>query len=192
MKYSFYLFLSIAAIQLSCENQVVEAFKNLNQTIIDSIALYDSLNNRLFQEINIANIQSSEQEYITQVYFDIQQHNQFIDSVIALMNQNAVNQQDRRVSTKYLIKEGNANRIKKELNELVLHLESIHVFEIPEHAKQMFWSINDYNTDSGKTWAEDKFNNMPLMVTQTTLNRFKLNNTKASALILLDIKERMK
>ncbi|MEN0050743.1 MAG: hypothetical protein AAF806_26995 [Bacteroidota bacterium] len=180
-------------VQFSCKNEVLNAFEEANQSLLDSIAIYDTLNSHLFEQLdpNELRMRKAEGEFSALVYYGFKKQNQSIDRVIQLISEKAVNRNDRTVSTRYLVKAGKAEEIRTETNNLLSYVEvgSPYHYDLPEAAKQLIWSINDYKKSDNETWAESKFLNMPMIASKSLLNRFKLNNSKASALILLDLKQ---
>ncbi|MEM9887487.1 MAG: hypothetical protein AAF849_16445 [Bacteroidota bacterium] len=192
---SIYGLVLIVLVQFSCKNEVLNAFEEANQSLLDSIAIYDTLNSHLFEQLdpNALKMRKAEGEFSALVYYGFKKQNQAIDRVIQLISEKAVNRNDRTVSTRYLVKAGKAEEIRAETNDLLLYAESEspHDYDLPEAAKQLIWSINDYEKSDNETWAESQFLNMPMIASKSLLNRFKLNNCKASALILLDLKQKI-
>ena len=183
----FWLFLAML-IQVSCENQILEKIANHGVALADSAAIYNQLSDKYLAEIQMN--QTVTRDYANFVYTKFQNHNQLMDSVIVLITEKAVNLNDRKVSTNYLVQQGNANIIRQELNELILEIEDFSELKVPERAKLILWGINDGIEDAGTDWASSKFKNMPFALSKTTLRQWQMNNSKACALILLDLRER--
>lgn len=179
----------IMSMQFSCKNQILEKVANHGEILADSIAIYDELAQKYLVEIQVN--QSSESNYANFVYNGLQSHNHLMDSVLYLITGKSVNLSDRKVSTEYLINQGYANRIRQEINELLLEIEVFSEVDVPERAKIILWGINDGMEKTEMDWANSKFKNMPFALSKTTLRQWQLNNSKACALILLDLRERM-
>jgi len=170
----------------SCKNEVLEAFEDENNLILDSIEIYNSLSNRLLEQIWSDDVKIKS-EYAEFIYFIIEDQNKQIDSLLILLQEKAVNRNDRTVSTKYLVKQGRADELRKQNRELVEEIERVDLLAIPQAAKKLFL---ESITGNSENWANQKFKNMPMIVSVTFLNRWKLNNSKASTLILLKLKDK--
>ncbi|MEL6717638.1 MAG: hypothetical protein AAFP82_02900 [Bacteroidota bacterium] len=180
---------TLLSLQFSCKNQILEKIAHQGEVLADSVMIYNELSDKYLSEIQMSQMDTS--AYANFVYTSLQNHNYLMDSVIDLLTEKAVNLNDRKVSTKYLVKEGHADHIRQEINERILEIEDFSELELPERAKLILWRINDGMEDAATDWASSKFKNMPFALSKTTLRQWQLNNSKACALILLDLRERM-
>ncbi|MEM0994149.1 MAG: hypothetical protein AAGI49_14010 [Bacteroidota bacterium] len=187
MKYGFCL-LIIECLVISCKNQTLQNIADHGQMLADSSAIYDDLSKRYVAAIQMN--QTSKSAYANFVSTTVQAHNELIDSIIQVMSERAVNLNDRTVSTKYLVEQENAVYIRQAINELVLELEAASELDLPQRAKILFWEINDGLQEENDNWASSKFKNMPFALSKTTLQQWQFNNSKACALILLDLRQK--
>jgi hypothetical protein len=170
----------------SCRNETLQSFERLYISLQDSVAHYEGLSENYLAQLAPNN--RAERNYALLVSRSIQRQNKHIDSLIQQLSNEAVNLNDRTVSTKYLVETEAAERVQKATTALTRQLAAEHPTRLPEAARVLLLTMNEQSNSDDRPWATQRFQNVPMAVSRAKLQQWKYQNSKAKALILLDLK----
>ena len=173
----------------SCKMAKNAEFSSLeiNRVIVDSIEIVEAQNLILYDSIHANSSNRSQVEPSAIVLYYITDHNRLIDSVKNLILSNSKSTSDMESTTKFLIDDGLAQRIKENaaLTKTGIYNslnESGTV--VPKEYYELI-SPNDSGLYSGDNWDEALFKEMPVYASIPILNRWRLENVKCGSLMLL-------
>ncbi|MEM1325819.1 MAG: hypothetical protein AAGI23_07695 [Bacteroidota bacterium] len=168
----------------SCRNETLQSFERLYVSLQDSVAHYDNLSAKYLSEI-----ESEEREYARRLDLAIDSQNGQIDSLIQVISDEAVNLNDRTVSTEYLVENNAAEHIRNANNDLLTLLIAEHPNRFPTAARTLMSLMNENSSGDDRSWAEQRFLNIPMAVSRAKLQQWKYQNSKARTLTLLDLSD---